>query len=377
MTPTILLIGGGTGGHIYPLLAAAERLREQPCALISVCSTRAVDQDVLRVPLTRGAIDAVVPIPAAPLAFSPGGLWRLARSWSPSVKAIVREIERAAGPVVAVSTGGFVSVPACAACRKLGVPVVLVALDAPPGKATRWLARHAAARLNAAPQPLPGFESIGPIVRTAALANASPEDARRSLGLDPNRKTLVVFGGSQGAQTVNRFIAAFCAEHGEHLDAAGWQVLHQCGAAGLDEMTAFADTSRVPMKVAGLIDRVGDAWAAADLVVSRAGAGAVAEATLAGKPVVFLPYPFHADQHQVGNARPLVEAGAAVCLTDHVEPDANSAAHAGELLDLITNADRRGRLAEAFGRLPQSGGGARRIAELAHELVGTSPSGVV
>jgi len=339
-TPTVLLIGGGTGGHVYPLLAIGERLRPLGVRLVSVASDREIDADVLRAPLARGEIDALVPIPARPFGLHPKVFARLVRSWSPSVNATVREIERAPGPVVAVSTGGFVSVPACRACRKLGVPLALVALDVPPGKATMLTSRWADHRLNAAPVPLKGWKPVGPLIRAAARPSRPRSEAAESLGLDPARPTLVVFGGSQGARTLNRFLVRFLQAQGDKLNDAGWQVLQQSGAADFEESRAAARGVSLPVRVVPFIENVGDAWSAASVVLARAGASTVAEARFAGKPCVFMPYPFHADRHQEGNARLLVESGAAVCLRDHVDPETNLEANATELLRVLSSFSR-------------------------------------
>ena len=366
MTPTVLLIGGGTGGHIYPLLAAAERLRMgDPVRLVAVCSDRTVDGAVLDPVLARGELDAVLPIPARPLLASPRGLLALARSWGPSVRAVRREIERARGPVAALSTGGFVAVPAARACRGLGVPLALVALDVPPGKATRLLARRADERLNASPVDLSGWTRVGPIVRTAALAGPDPAAARTALGLDPARRTLVVFGGSQGARTVNRFVRAFLDRHADDLARAGWQVLHQTGA----HAEPAPESPNRSVRTVEFIDRVGDAWTAADLVLSRAGAGAVAEATLARRPCVFMPYPFHADDHQRRNAEELVAAGAAIVFDDRREPEANLAAHGPALLEMLSDPDRLDEMGERAQGRPALDPGAEDVARRVRALL--------
>ncbi|MEM7755066.1 MAG: UDP-N-acetylglucosamine--N-acetylmuramyl-(pentapeptide) pyrophosphoryl-undecaprenol N-acetylglucosamine transferase [Planctomycetota bacterium] len=337
---TVLLIGGGTGGHIYPLLAIAEHLRDLvPSAhLVAVCSDRAIDAKVLQPALDRGEVDQVVPIPARPLSLRPGGLFRLGRSWRPCVSTVAKTIEAFPAPVAAVSTGGFVSMPACHACRGAGVPVSLVALDTPPGKATRWLARRTATRFNASPADLHRWTRVGPLVRRAARPIGTPADARAALGLDPDRRTLVIMGGSQGARTINGFIDAFMHAHGQRLAADHWQVLHQTGADAHAELEVAAREWGVSARVVPFLDPIGRAWAAADLVLARAGAGTVSEATLAGVPCVFMPYPFHVDRHQARNAEPLVSMGQASVLDDRIDPAANLAAHAETLLGILLNA---------------------------------------
>ncbi len=372
MKLTALLLGGGTGGHIYPLLAIADELRHRAEAhIIAVCSTRPVDLAILNEARDAGRIDRVVPIPARTLSPRPTALAKLLMSWPACVGRVQDEIRAAVGPpMVAISTGGFVAVPAARACRLAGVPLVLVALDNPPGKATRFLARGAAARLNAAPGELQGWSRIDPIVRAEARPTRPRADAVRVLGLDGARRTLLVLGGSQGAQSINRFISALVRTHGPELDRLGWQILHQCGSAGEEEARASARGAALPVHVRPFLNPIADAYASADLIVSRGGAGSVNEIRLAGVPALILPYPHHADRHQARNAQPLLDLGGAVLAEDRIDPEANLRDAGIILVEILQNPDRLNTMRTALQSHPPSDG-AEAVARQCFALIGS------
>lgn len=357
---TFIFAGGGTGGHIFPALAIAEQLRaaDPGAAFLYLVSSRPLDAEVLA---ARG--ERFVPLPARPLLTSPLGVARFVGSWGPSVRAARGAIREAQGrgPHL-VAMGGFVCPPAVQAARAQRVPVSLVNLDAVPGLANRWAARRAGRVLTSAPVPGRRWEAVGPIVRAQALPGGTPGECRRRLGLDPDRPTLFVSGGSQGARSINRFMAAFARAEGSAL--AGWQVIHQTGPdaeGGLAEAYAAGGTGAM---VVPFLTEVGLAWGAADLAVARAGAGSVAEAWASRTPTVFLPYPHHADEHQRANARPLEAAGGAVVVTDRIDPEANLAEHGAMLAALLSYAQRREAMRGALAGLGPADGAARVAAAL-------------
>lgn len=354
---TFLFAGGGTGGHIYPALAIADEIAalDPSARCVVACSDRPLDRSIL-----EGEGRAFEVIPAKPLSLRPRGLIRFLRSWGPSVRAGRRIISdaRARGPIVVVAMGGFVAAPVVQAARAQGVPLALVNLDAVPGKANRWIARRVRTIWAVAGGPnLPNWTTIPPIVRRAARVTDSPQACRAALGLDPESRTLLVTGGSQGAGSVNDFLRAFLEHHA--ADLAGWQVLHQCGDKGEAELQRAYDDARVPARVTRFVRAMGQAWGAADLAVARSGAGAVAEVWANSVPALFLPYPYHRDQHQKRNAAPLVNAGGAAIVDDLVNPGDNLA-NAGPILrSLLTDAARLNAMRTALGALGPADGAAR------------------
>src|SRR5690606_17293760 len=151
-------------------------------------------------------------------------------------------------------------------------------------------------------------------IRRAALASADAAECRRRLGLDPDRRTLLVTGASQGAESLNRFMATFAERRPEAL--RDWQVIHLAGPRQIGDLRSAYERAGVPAAVFEFLDAMGEAWGAADLALSRAGASSVAEAVANRVPTIFAPYPWHKDQHQKRNAEPLIDAGGAWLVDD-------------------------------------------------------------
>ena len=380
---SVLFIGGGTGGHIYPNLAVAERMAELAAEQgqtrprrVFVTSERPIDARILGGALERGEADAHATLPMRPLSPRPVKLMRCLASWGPSVRAaraLIRSERHEADRVVAVSTGGFVSAPAAQACRVEGVPIAAVQLDAAAGVASRFVAARASRRFAASAAAAgDGWEAIPPVVRRIALAGASPERARAELGLDPDRQTLLVVGGSQGAGSINELVPALARANPEALRAGGWQILHlsgpgQAGPGRAEGVrTAYAD-ARADAVVLESLDAMGLAWSAATLAIGRGGAGTVAEAMASATPIAVLPYPHHRDRHQARNAQPLVDRGLAVVLTDHADLAANLAAHAERLAALLA--------APPAGPQNRGGPGSQQIDETAGGMTGGMTDG--
>ncbi|MBK7405026.1 MAG: UDP-N-acetylglucosamine--N-acetylmuramyl-(pentapeptide) pyrophosphoryl-undecaprenol N-acetylglucosamine transferase [Phycisphaerales bacterium] len=349
----IVFAGGGTGGHLYPAVAVLERLRELEPGLQPrfLCSTRQIDERIL---LAQGVL--FQPIPAAPLSSRPLGLARFVWSWGGAVRASRAAIQRlraecGGGPLRVLSTGGFVAAPVVQAARVERIPVVLLNQDAPPGKANRWIARHASQVFTAAQVDRPAWVRIPPVVRRAALAPADRAECRRRLGLDPDRPVLFVTGASQGSRSVNEFLGAFLQAHGPAMVGEGWQVVHQTGSLNNDACRSSYDEAGVTALVEPFFDAMGLAWGACECAVSRAGAGSVAEAWANHVPTLFLPYPYHRDQHQRQNAEPLRRVGGAMIETDHIEATLNMVQVAPKLLELMANPAKRDAMRAALASL--------------------------
>lgn len=224
-----------------------------------------------------------------------------------------------------VATGGFVSGPTVMAARLLSIPTVMVNLDAVPGAANQSLVRLCRKVFTAYPSPkLPGAEVIGLPLRRVSVGEQSARDARIALGLAPDRPVLFVTGATHGAESIILALMALLKDDPAFGDALhGWQVLHQCGTFDVAELQRSYDAAGVSARVVDYLATMGQAYAAAELVISRAGAGSVAEAWANGAPTVFLPNPYHADAHQRHNAEPMAKAGGARIVPDHIEPAKN------------------------------------------------------
>lgn len=346
---TYLLAGGGTAGHVNPLLATADEIRRRhPDATVVVlgCAhgleTRLVPARgyelllVDQVPFPRRPDLAAVRFPA-----------RLRRSIRQAESHLrTREVD------VVCGFGGYASAPAYLAAHRLGLPYAVHEANARPGLANRLGARWAAAvGVTFAGTPLRGATVTGmplrPEIERMDRAAARAQ-ARAFFGLDAGRPTLLVTGGSLGAARLNHsFVAA-----ADALTAAGWQVLHIGG-----DRSDAADPGVAGYHLVGYCDRMDLALAAADFAVSRSGASTVSELSALGIPAVYVPYP-HGNGEQALNARAAVDAGAALLL-----PDAEATpGWAADRLPGILNGEERIRMATAAQQHAIGDGSSRLVA---------------
>ncbi|WP_028635940.1 undecaprenyldiphospho-muramoylpentapeptide beta-N-acetylglucosaminyltransferase [Nocardioides sp. URHA0032] len=304
----VLLAGGGTAGHTSPLLATADALRRLAPGVEVTC---------LGTP--RGLENKVVPeagyplelIPPVPLPRRPNAdFFKVPARLRAAVRETRAVLDRVR-PDVVVGYGGYVSMPLYLAVRKGQVPLVIHEQNAVPGLANKAGARFAERVLVSFPDtPLRKAEYVGLPIRTmiSGLDRAARRaEARAFFGLDPDRPTLLVTGGSQGARRLNQAVSGAAAS----LAAAGVQVLHAQGKHG----GATPDPTDLPYVVVDYIDRMDLAYAAADLVVCRAGASSVTEAAAVGLPAVFVPLPI-GNGEQEKNAAPVVAAGGGLLVRD-------------------------------------------------------------
>lgn len=358
---TILFAGGGTGGHLFPGIAVAERLTA-PAAAHFACSDRPLDAQIL----TKAAV-AFTPLPGKPLPSRPGQVLPFLRCYMASKRMAKRLIaERGVGAVVAM--GGFVCGPVVAAARAMRIPVVMVNLDAVPGKANRWLAPKCDHVLSVyATDAIKVERVIGLPLRKSSLSPGDAGEARRQLGMNPAKDMLLITGASQGAESINGALAELVGRADFRAALDGWQMLHLAGEGRTESVERAYREHGVDAKVVAFCHQMGAAWGGASIAISRSGAGSVAEAAANGTPTIFLPYPYHKDQHQKLNARPLVEAGGAIMLDDTKDPAANAKLLYEPLTQLMHDAAKRRRMREA---LIQHGGGdgALTVAELAMKL---------
>lgn len=310
--PSVLLAGGGTAGHVSPLLAIAAALREQAPAVRLTAVGTASGMETRLVPAAGLDLELVdrVPMPRRPSA----DLVRLPGRLMGAVRQAGAILDRVR-PDVVVGVGGYVCTPVYLAAARRGLPVVIHEANARPGLANRVGARWARTVATAFPRtPLRGAVTVGMPMRReiAALDRAAARPgARRRLGLDPDRPTVVVTGGSSGALSMNRTVAGIAAE----ADGHGYQLLH---VTGRGKQLTGADGA--PLRAPGYtqveyVDGMERVYAAADLLVARAGAATVCEVAAVGLPAVFVPLPV-GNGEQALNAASLVAAGAAQLVAD-------------------------------------------------------------
>jgi UDP-N-acetylglucosamine--N-acetylmuramyl-(pentapeptide) pyrophosphoryl-undecaprenol N-acetylglucosamine transferase len=224
----------------------------------------------------------------------------------------------------------------------------MVNLDAVPGQANRLLVRRCTRVFTAyRSSHLPGAQSIGLPLRAASVGESDPAAARRSLGLPPERPLLFITGATHGATSIIHTMEALVRRPALVQALQGYQVLHQCGTHDVPGLQRAYDAAGLLARVVDYLDAMGQAWSAADLAISRAGAGSVAEAWANATPTVFLPNPYHRDQHQRHNAQPMVDGGGAVMLRDEIDPERNAELLLPVLLELLDDRTRREGMREA------------------------------
>lgn len=309
-----IISGGGTGGHIFPALAIADELRRRfPRAkFLFVGAENRMEME--KVPLAGYEIRGIPVIGIdrqnwGRNLFFPFKLWK-------SLK-ICRGIVKNFDPHMAIGTGGFASGPTLYLAQQRGIPTVVQEQNSYPGLTNRLLSKKAKALCVAydgleAFFPKDKIHITGNPVR-ASLGNAAlnPAEARLQLGLDPNKKTLLVLGGSQGAGRINDELQ----EGFNKIIEAGHQVLWQCGRGYYDQLKV--EIGNVPgLVLTDFLPQMELAYASADCIVSRAGAGTISELCLVGKPVILVPSPNVADDHQTKNARSLEKNNAALLIRE-------------------------------------------------------------
>jgi UDP-N-acetylglucosamine--N-acetylmuramyl-(pentapeptide) pyrophosphoryl-undecaprenol N-acetylglucosamine transferase len=302
----IAIACGGTGGHLYPGLAVAERLWEREAEVMLLVSPKDVDQRVLH----NEHRFRIVVLPA--IGFSATRLAGFAARFWNSYRVTRREF-RAWVPDVLLSMGGFTSAPPALAARSARASIVLHEANAIPGRANRWLARfarhgyvffpEAAARLHT-----PAVSVIGMPVRDQ-FQPADPASCRLSLGLSPKNPVLLIMGGSQGARALNALMMKTAADIAARVP--GLQFLHLSGASDETRLREAYRNAGVTAVVRPFLTEMEFALGAADLAVGRAGASSIAELAAMRVPAILIPYPYAADNHQLANARALERTTAA------------------------------------------------------------------
>ena len=366
----IALAGGGTGGHLFPGLAVADAIqaRRPDVRMLFYGTGRSIEQDHVGRHGYALQRTAARPVPQSVFGWprfvwANYGAYRYAR----------RDLDRQ-GVKLVIGLGGYAAAPVVRAAAALGLPVVLLEQNAVPGRANRYLARWAdlvVSALDAARDAFPPgvrVEVLGNPLRGGFLAPGDSPGANRlhdRLGLDRDKHTLVVVGGSQGAHNVNEAVVHILPELARHADT--WQVLHQTGEA--DEATvaqAYGGT-RLKHRVAGFVDDMPAAYGVADLMVGRAGATTLAELACTGTPAVFLPLPWAAEDHQTRNAQVYVGAGAGAIVVDQRDATRTGPALWRALEPLLAHPERltpMGEAARTLGRPDAAERTARAILDL-------------
>ncbi|CAB4242944.1 UDP-N-acetylglucosamine--N-acetylmuramyl-(pentapeptide) pyrophosphoryl-undecaprenol N-acetylglucosamine transferase [Methylacidimicrobium sp. AP8] len=343
---SVVIACGGTGGHLLPGIAVAEELRRRGKEILLLLSEKQIDRTAL-----EG--EEKFPWETLPAIGWPGGLsgktpaffWRLGSSWRKC-----GSLFRRLAPGAVLGMGGFISAAPLLVAKRRQIPTLLHESNAVPGLVTRILSHKVDRVLLGFPEckkRLPGIPSIvtGTPLR-ARLRRVPRDEAAKALGAAPDRSTILVLGGSQGAHALNRLLgdaAPALARGGSPV-----QVLHLSGPADREACAAAYRAQGIPAVVESFSHRMDLFYSLADVAVARAGAATLAEVAFYALPAILVPFPFAADDHQRINAKAFVAAGAGLAY--------DQAALSGEilaerLLEILRDERRRRAMAAAAAGL--------------------------
>lgn len=314
----VIISGGGTGGHIFPAISIADAIRaiDPKADILFVGATGRMEMQ--RVP---AAGYSIVGLPIRGfyrkhLWKNVGVVWKILKSQS-KAKRILREFF----PDVVVGVGGYASGPMLNKAASMGIPCLIQEQNSYAGVTNKLLAKKADLICVA----YEGMERFFPKLKLMLSGNPvreqllhtdlTPQQARESLGLDADKPTLLIVGGSLGARTLNDSVA----KHLDMLRESGVQLLWQTGKCYFEELRQqFGEDNPLPdnVKMVDFISQMGEAYRAAELVISRAGACSISEFSLIGKPVILVPSPNVAEDHQTKNALALADRNAAIMIPD-------------------------------------------------------------
>ncbi len=339
-----ILSGGGTGGHIYPAVAIANGLKERfpDCEILFVGASDKMEMQ--KVPQAGYKIEGLWIAGIQRRLTLDNAMFPL-KLMSSLIKS--RKIVRGFKPDVVIGTGGFASGPLLRAAAGMGVPTVIQEQNSYPGITNKWLSKFAK-KICVAYDNLERFFPASKIVHTGNPVRQDligVEDKRAEaiakFSLDPEKKTLLVLGGSLGSRRINQLIA----KELTWIQAQDVQVIWQCGKFYFEEYRHYGDKDGV--QVLSFIDRMDLVYAAADVVISRSGASSVSELCIVGKPVLFIPSPNVAEDHQAKNAQAIVDKGGALLLRETQLDTQFQPLFA----DLLSNEEKQQKLGECIKKL--------------------------
>ncbi len=340
----IAFAGGGTGGHLYPMLTLAMEFRRRiDCRLTFLTTDRPIDRDIIGATFGDDPAVEIVTLSVKPLPSRVGQVVPFIKAWRASV-GLCRNRFATDPPDLIIGSGGFGSAPPIVAAGKRSIVTTLLNPDAVPGKANRFLARRVDVIYVQWPVTEQHLRS-GRCVLAAGcpvrpeFASADREAGIARFNLDPNLKTLLVTGASQGARSINN---VFIDNADRFAGCKGWQILHLAGQDGVEAVRTTYRKHNISAVVVAYSNDMPDALAAADLIVSRAGASTLAEIATANVPAILVPYPYHRDRHQYHNACVLEKADLARIVDDPVLDDRNGQ----KLIDTVVNL-----MADDFARI--------------------------
>ena len=354
----VIISGGGTGGHIFPAIAIAKTIQQQFPAAVILFVGALGKMEMEKVPAAGFEIVGL-PIVGIQRRITWKNLWVPFKLLVSMLKA--RRIVREFKPDIAIGVGGYASGPMLRAAASAGVKTLIQEQNSYPGITNRILAR----KVNTICVAYEGLAKYFPIEKLVLTGNpVRPEvvrlegkraNALTHFGLDENRKTLLVIGGSLGARSINEAVDA----HAERWEREGYQVIWQTGKGYVEASNRRVAALKF-VQAHEFIREMDLAYAAADVVVSRAGAMSISELCLVGKPSVLVPSPNVSEDHQTKNAMALVNRYAALLVRD-----AEALAVLGDVVSgLMVDESQRQELARSIGALAQRDAAERIVEEV-------------
>ena len=320
---SFIFAGGGSGGHLFPGLAVASALQkiDQNVQILFLATERPIDSQILEPTAFKYIPQPIKPIPSLK---KPIDIWKFWQSWRQTVH-LCRHLLLENPPQAILGLGGFASGPALMVASKQLIPTALLNPDAVPGRANRFGRRFSqkiflqweSSRPHFGPDAPKCVVTGCPIREMFSEIKNDKPHARKELGLNPEKRTLVIMGGSQGGYNVNQ-AAVECLTNGK-IDLKAWQILHLTGNKDKTYALEKYQAASITAQVWEFTDKMDKVLQAADLVVARAGASSLAEITVVGVPSILIPYPYHKDQHQLRNAEVLAQVGAAQIVMDECD----------------------------------------------------------
>lgn len=352
MERPVLIMAGGTGGHIFPGLAVAAELGARDVPVLWLGADGGLETTLVPqhgIALETLSIGGLRGKGLATALRTPLRLFRAVRA--------ARAVLRRHAPRSVLSMGGYVAAPGGIAARLARIPLVVHEQNRVPGLTNRLLARFARRVLTGFADAFPGAEWVGNPVRTA-IAALPPPSVRYAGRVGALR--LLVLGGSQGARSLNEAVPEMLRGLGANLPV---QVRHQCGAKRVEAAQAAYRAAGIDAEVLPFVEDMATAYADADLVICRAGALTLAELAAAGVPSILVPYPHAVDDHQTKNAQTMVDAGGGVLVSE----GADFVERLGAALGAMGDRARLVRMADAARTLARPEA-TRRIADVCLEV---------
>ena len=341
----IIIAGGGTGGHIFPAIAIAGALKRQSSGIELLFVGARGKMEMEKVPQAGYKIEGIdiAGLNRSSLIKNIGLPFKLIKSFFQ-----VRRILRSFQPDAVVGVGGYSSFPVLRAAQAKGIPTFIHESNSFAGKTNQWLGKKATGIYVASDGmekffPAQKIKITGnPVRKNISDSRISREEAIRFFGLDPAKQTVLCTGGSLGAKGINEAVAANLDEFGKN----GLQLIWQTGKP-FAEKAATLCAGKNNLWTRDFITQMEYAFAAADVVISRSGAMSIAELCVAGKAVVFVPFPFAAEDHQTANAQNLVNKNAGLLIKDSEAKEKLVAT----VIALAKNVNQQNELKENIGRL--------------------------